>query len=134
MGEISTRQLVIETDTLLMGWDAVCKGVRTGSLWSSQDQQQHINVANLNKQNVHIHPRMDSTNICQSDGERGKEELGLPTRKKIVCRGCHTFRLSPTTSEQRGVTLSPITSEQIDDRLGIQGGTEQPVHQKEARY
>ena len=65
--------MVIETDASLMGWGAVCKGVRTGGLWSIQEQHHHINVLELkagmlavqafvkNKQNVHVHLKMDNT-------------------------------------------------------------------------
>ena len=63
----------METNVSLMGWRAVCEGGRTGGLWSIQEQHHHINVLELkagmfavqafvkNKQNVHVHLKMDNT-------------------------------------------------------------------------
>jgi len=65
--------MVIETNASLMGWGAVCEGVRTGGLWSIQERRHHINVLELkagmltvqvfvkNKQNIHVHLQMDKT-------------------------------------------------------------------------
>ena len=68
-----TPDLIIETDAALTGWGAVCDGVKTGGLWSTQEQCHHINVLELkagmfavqafvkDRQNVHVHLKMDNT-------------------------------------------------------------------------
>ena len=65
--------LVIETDTSLIGWGAVCQGVQTEGLWSQEEQLEHINVLELtarmfavqafakDRRNVYVHLRMDNT-------------------------------------------------------------------------
>ena len=35
--------LTIETDTSMLGWGAVCQGIRTGGLWSQAERRNHIN-------------------------------------------------------------------------------------------
>ena len=39
--------LIIETDASLTGWGACCKGVRSGGLWSREEQERHINALEL---------------------------------------------------------------------------------------
>ena len=39
--------LTIETDASLLGWGAVCNGVRTGSLWTQSERLLHINCLEL---------------------------------------------------------------------------------------
>ena len=39
--------MLIQTDALKKGWGAVCKRVRTGSLWIKEEQLLHINVLEL---------------------------------------------------------------------------------------
>ena len=40
-------QMLIQTDASKKGWGAVCKGVRTGGLWSKEEQLLHVNVLEL---------------------------------------------------------------------------------------
>ena len=47
--KIQTQEpdMVIETDASMMGWGAVCAGVRTGGLWSQSENRNHINYLEL---------------------------------------------------------------------------------------
>ena len=38
------EQVLNQTDISLKGWEAICKRVRTGGLWSKEEQLLHINV------------------------------------------------------------------------------------------
>ena len=61
--------LTMETDASMMGWGAVCQGLRTGGLWSHKN---HIDYLELlaamfavkgfakDRRNVHIHMKMDN--------------------------------------------------------------------------
>ena len=63
--------LTMETDASLMGWGAVCRGIRTGGLWSQLEGRNHINYLELlaamfavksfakDRKDNHIHLRMD---------------------------------------------------------------------------
>ena len=65
--------LVIETDASMLGWGAVCEGVRIGGLWSHSEQLYHINCLQLlagaftvrcfskGKICLHVHLKMDNT-------------------------------------------------------------------------
>jgi len=117
-----TPDLVIESDASLMGWGAVCRGVRTGGLWSAQEQRQHINILELkagmfavqafvkDKLNVHVHLKMDNTSalayVCWMGGTRS------PNLMRVACE-IWDWCL------QRGVTLSgshlPGRNNQIAD-------------------
>ena len=39
--------MLIETDASMIGWGAVCQGIRTVRLWSHQERDCHINVLEL---------------------------------------------------------------------------------------
>ena len=65
--------LVIETDASMLGWGAVCNGVRTGGLWSQIENKNHINFLELlaatfavkafakDTRNAHILLKMDNS-------------------------------------------------------------------------
>jgi len=65
--------LVIETDASMLGWGAVCSGVRTGGLWSQTEARNHINYLELlaatlavkafvkDTRNAHILLKMDNS-------------------------------------------------------------------------
>ena len=67
-----TPDLVVESDTSLLGWGAVSGRVRTGGLWSEKERTQHINYLELmagtlavrtfakHKRNIHVRLRMDN--------------------------------------------------------------------------
>ena len=71
---VSTQDpsLVVETDASMLEWGAVCKGIRTGGLWSQAEQRNHINYLELlaatfavkaftkDKENIQIHLQMDN--------------------------------------------------------------------------
>jgi len=40
-------QILIQSDASLSGWEAVCKGVSTGGLWTLLEREMHINCLNL---------------------------------------------------------------------------------------
>ena len=40
-------QVIIQTDTSLTGWEAVCNGVQTSGKWSEEERTLHINVLQL---------------------------------------------------------------------------------------
>ena len=40
-------QVIIQTDTSLTGWEAVCNGVQTSGKWSEEERTLHINVLEL---------------------------------------------------------------------------------------
>ena len=64
--------LVITTDSSMMGWGAVCNGTTTQGLWSPSEKLNHINVLELkaamfavmafakNLSQIHIHLRLDN--------------------------------------------------------------------------
>jgi len=64
--------LLMESDASLLGWDAVCKGVRTGGLWSPMERLSRINCLELtaamfavkdlsrDKDSSHIHLKLDN--------------------------------------------------------------------------
>ena len=64
--------LTMETDASLTGWGAVCKGIRTGGLWSQMERRNHINYLELlaamfavksftkDRKDAHVHLRMDN--------------------------------------------------------------------------
>ena len=64
--------LIVETDASLQGWGAVCRGIRTGGMWSQEERENHINYLELlaasfavkaftkDQENVHVHVRMDN--------------------------------------------------------------------------
>jgi len=39
--------IVIESDASMLGWGAVCGGVKTSGVWTSEEVQYHINVLEL---------------------------------------------------------------------------------------
>ena len=59
--------VVVEMDTSMLGWGAVCKGVQTRSLWSQVERRNHINYLELlaatfavkaftkDKENIQVH-------------------------------------------------------------------------------
>ena len=71
---VSTQEpdLTMETDASMLGWGAVCQGIRTGGLWSQMERKNHINCLELlaawfgvkalakDRRNIHIHLRMDN--------------------------------------------------------------------------
>ena len=72
--------LIMETDASLMGWGAVCRGIRTGGLWSQLESKNHINYLELlaamfavksfakDRKDDHIHLRPDHIHLCFSLG------------------------------------------------------------------
>lgn len=64
--------MTIETDASMLGWGAVCGGVRTGGLWSQTETRNHINYLELlaaffavkafakDRQDAHILLKMDN--------------------------------------------------------------------------
>ena len=75
MGKSITPQdpnLTMETDASMLGWGAVCRGVRTGGLWSQLEHGNHINYLELlaaafavkafarDMRNSHVHLKMDN--------------------------------------------------------------------------
>ena len=64
--------VVVETDASMLGCGSVCKGVRTGGLWSQAERRNHINYLELlaatfavktftkDKENIQVHLRMDN--------------------------------------------------------------------------
>ena len=65
--------MTIETDASLLGWGAVSEGTSMGGLWSEDERSHHINLLELmggdfatrvfarDRQDIHIHLRMDNT-------------------------------------------------------------------------
>jgi len=114
--------LVIETDASLTGWGAVCQGIRTGGLWSVQEQQQHINVLELkagmfavqaftkDQQGIHVHLRMDNTSalayIRRMGGTRSQNLMRVTCemwdwclQKGITLSGSHLPGISNQTAD-----------------------------------
>jgi len=64
--------LIMESDASKLGRGAVCRGIRTGGLWSPSERQAHINCLELtaaafavkafssNKKDAHIHLKLDN--------------------------------------------------------------------------
>jgi len=88
--------VVIETDPSTVGWGAVCRGVRTGGLWSPQEQGTHINVLELtagmfavqsflkDQSNLHVHLRMDNTSALTYVRKMGGTRS--PRLMKVACQ------------------------------------------------
>ena len=80
---VSTQEpdLTMETDASMLGWGAVCQGIRTGGLWSQMERKNHINYLELlaarfgvkalakDRRNIHIRLRMDNRTavFCESN-------------------------------------------------------------------
>ena len=116
------QPLVIKTDASLTGWGAVCQGIRTGGLWSVQEQQQHINVLELkagmfavqaftkDQQRIHAHLRMDNTSalayIRRMGGTRSQNLMRVTSemwdwclQKGITLSGSHLPGISNQTAD-----------------------------------
>ena len=86
---------MIEIDVLLTSWGAVCQAIRTGGLWSVQEQRQHINVLELKagmfaveafrkgQQNIHVHQKMDNTSALAYISRM--EGTWSPTLMRVTC-------------------------------------------------
>ena len=69
---VKTPDLMMESDSSLQGWGAVCKGVLTGGLWSPKEKLSQINclkstaamfaakVLSWNKDSSYIHLKLDN--------------------------------------------------------------------------
>jgi len=101
--------LTMESDASLLGWGAVCEGVRTGGLWSPAERLSHINCLELtaamfavkalsqDKDSTHIHLRLDNQTavsyINHMGGTRSYQLNNLATQLWGWCL-------------ERGITLS----------------------------
>lgn len=64
--------LTMETDASMLGWGAVCRGIRTGGLWSLMERRNHISYLEplaatftvksfaRDMRNSHVHLRMEN--------------------------------------------------------------------------
>ena len=104
-----SSDLTIETDASLLGWGAVANEVSTGSLWSEEERQSHINHLEMlgavlavqtytkDKTVSHVHLRMDNqTAVCYINHMGGTRSTTLSHTACRLWEWCL----------ERGVTLS----------------------------
>ena len=63
------HSITIQTDASRLGWGAVCQGEKTGSHWSTAEQEDHINVLELKAAHLAIQSFLKK-DVCQLPGKR----------------------------------------------------------------
>ena len=108
--------LTMETDASMLGWGAVCQGIRTGGLWSQAERRSHINYLELlaawfgvrafarDKRNIHIHLKMDnSTAVFYVNRMGGTRSPVLSNLAIQLWQWCLERNLSITAEHLPGV-------------------------------
>ena len=108
--------LIMETDASMLGWGAVCQGVRTGGLWSQTEGKNHINYLELlaamfavkaftkDRRNILIHLRMDNRTAVFYVNRMGGTRSPVLSRLAIqLWRWCLERNLSITAEYLPGV-------------------------------
>ena len=108
--------LTMETDASMLGWGAVCQGIRTGGFWSQAERRSHINYLELlaawfgvrafarDKRNIHIHLKMDnSTAVFYVNRMGGTRSPVLSNLAIQLWQWCLERNLSITAEHLPGV-------------------------------
>ena len=108
--------LVITTDSSMMGWGAVCNGTTTQGLWSPSEKLNHINVLELkaamfavmafakNLSQIHIHLRLDNqASVAQINKFGGPRSHRLFQITKVFWDFCLSRQIIITADHVPGV-------------------------------
>ena len=116
--KIQSREpdMTIETDASMLGWGAVCAGVRTGGLWSQVENRNHINYLELLAatfavksfakftRNAHILMKMDNrTAIFYANRMGGTHSLKLSNLAIQLWQWCLERNLTLVAEHLPGV-------------------------------
>ena len=121
--------LVMETDASMLGWGAVCDGIRTGGLWTQVERRNHINYLELlaatfavkaftkDRHNLHVRLKMDNrTAICyvnRMGGTRSQPMSNLAIQLFAMVLG----------EESLPISSAPARDIQLCGRRGVQNST-----------